>query len=314
MLQQTRVESVFGYFERFMARFPTPSHVARAPVEEILDAWAGLGYYARARNLHHACCEIEQMYAGKVPSDPDDFGRLKGVGDYTRGAVMSIAFNRAEPIVDGNVERVFARLFLVDENVRLTPTKKRLWALAREWVSGLAPEHKPGDANQALMELGALVCLPKAPKCEQCPVQKHCAAFESNRVHELPVKSKPAPKKTTRLKALLCTDDAGRIWVTRRPNTGVLAGLWSLPMQPVEQDGFTLMSPPVVQIKHVFTHLIWLVDLYREDAPVHTAPTTWGPVSRAMTPDELATVALGGPSLKALIKAGIKLPRRRGAG
>ena len=248
MLQQTRVESVFGYFERFMARFPTPSHVARAPVEDVLDAWAGLGYYSRARNLHHACCEIEDMYGGEIPSDPDDFGRLKGVGSYTRGAVMSIAFNRAEPIVDGNVERVFARLFLVEENVRLTPTKKYLWSLAQTWVTDLATKEQPGDVNQALMELGALVCLPKSPKCAQCPVKNHCGAFASDRVRELPIKSKPAPKKTIRMKALLCTDEAGRIWVTRRPSTGVLAGLWSLPMQPVANDGFALMETPFVQI------------------------------------------------------------------
>jgi A/G-specific adenine glycosylase len=145
-------------------------------------------------------------------------------------------------------------------------------------------------------------------------VKKHCGAFASDRVRELPVKSKPAPKKTIRMKALLCTDAAGQIWVTRRPSTGVLAGLWSLPMAPVENDGFALMAPPFVQVKHVFTHLIWLVDLYREDTPVHSAPTAWGSVSQAMTPDELANVALGGPSLKALIKAGVKLPRRRGAG
>lgn len=314
MLQQTRVESVLEYFARFMTRFPTPSHVAKAPVEDMLDAWAGLGYYSRARNLHHACCTIEVDHAGQVPDDPEVFGALKGVGQYTRGAVMSIAFGRAEPIVDGNVERVFSRLFLVEDNVRLTPTKKRLWALARQWVADLPPEQKPGDVNQAVMELGALICLPKTPKCERCPVQRHCKAFDADRVQQLPVKSKPAPKKTVRLKALLCTDEAGKIWVTRRPNTGLLAGLWSLPMQPIETDAFALTSEPSVHIKHAFTHLIWLVDLYRAPEPLSMPLPEWGEIAQAMTIEQLAEVALGGPSLKALIKAGVKLPRRRGAG
>ena len=314
MLQQTRVESVLEYFARFMKRFPTPTHVAKAPVEDMLDAWAGLGYYSRARNLHHACRTIEADHDGCVPADPEVFGALKGVGQYTRGAVMSIAFGRAEPIVDGNVERVFSRLFLVEDNVRLTPTKKRLWALAREWVDQLPPEQKPGDVNQAVMELGALVCLPKTPKCERCPVQTHCKAFEVNRVHDLPVKSKPAPKKTVHLKALLCTDAEGKIWVSRRPNTGLLAGLWSLPLHPVEPDNFELTAEPVAQIKHAFTHLIWRVELYRAPAPLTTPLKEWGEVTQAMTVAELAKVALGGPSLKALIKAGVQLPRRRGAG
>lgn len=317
MLQQTRVESVIGYFQRFIKRFPSPGSVAAGPVEDVIDLWAGLGYYSRARNLHHACREIVTVYGGQIPSDPKVFRTLKGVGAYTCGAVMSIAFNQPEAIVDGNVERVFSRLFLVEEDIRLNHTKKRFWALANDWVADLSPQERPADLNQAIMELGALVCLPKSPKCTDCPIRSHCLAFKQERVHELPVKSKAKPKRTVKKQAWLHETDDGRIWVTRRPNEGLLAGLWSLPMTTVESapsTAFTLDIEPSVRIQHAFTHLIWLVDVYRSSTPTPTPKATWGAEVRAMTVEELSKVALGGPSLKALIKAGIPLPRRRGAG
>lgn len=315
MLQQTRVESVHGYFERFMKRFPSPSHVAVAPIEDVLDAWAGLGYYSRARNLHHACTEIDSEYGGVIPDDPELFGALKGVGRYTRGAVMSIAFNQPEPIVDGNVERVFSRLFLVEDNVRSPNAKKRFWSLAEQFVADLDTNQLPGDINQAIMELGALVCKPKAPSCADCPLTPHCLAFGEGKAHKLPIKAKAAPKKTVRLKAYVCTDEDARIWVVRRPEKGVLAGLWSLPMVEIEKDArFTLAEPPITQIKHAFTHLIWLIDVYRLPTPKRRPDPNWGETSTAMSASELAKVALGGPSLKALIAAGIDLPKRRGSG
>ncbi|MGB0645918.1 MAG: A/G-specific adenine glycosylase [Bradymonadia bacterium] len=317
MLQQTRVDSVIGYFERFIKRFPSPESVAAVPVEDVLDLWAGLGYYSRARNLHHACREIATVHGGNIPSEPDVFRTLKGVGAYTCGAVMSIAFGRPEAIVDGNVERVFSRVFLVEEDIRLSSTKKKFWTLAQDWVVNLTEGEQPGDLNQAVMELGALVCLPKSPRCTECPLQVHCRAFNLDRVHGLPVKSKAKPKRTVKKHAWLYETDDGRIWVTRRPNEGLLAGLWSLPMSTVETSestAFALDIEPSVRIQHAFTHLIWQVDLYRSSKPMHTPKANWGTEVRAMTVEELSKVALGGPSLKALIKAGIPLPRRRGAG
>lgn len=315
MLQQTRVESVHQYFARFMRRFPTPDHVAKAPLEDLLDAWAGLGYYSRARNLHHACTQIVEEFGGEIPSEPDRFGALKGVGRYTCGAVMSIAFGRAEPIVDGNVERVFSRLFLVEENVRATSAKKRFWALAADFIGNLPSHQSPGDLNQAIMELGAIVCKPKSPDCGRCPLQGHCKAYSVGKTTDLPIKSKPAPKRKVRMQAQICTDEHGRIWVVRRPSTGLLAGLWSLPMQEVsDAETFTLSTPPDVQVKHAFTHLIWLLDVYRKTEPVQIADVAWDDSAVAMTVEDLASVALGGPSLKALIASGVALPKRRGSG
>jgi len=315
MLQQTRVESVHHYFARFMSRFPTPEHVAKAPIEDVLDAWAGLGYYSRARNLHHACTTITEEFDGVIPSEPARFGALKGVGRYTCGAVMSIAFGRAEPIVDGNVERVFSRLFLVEENVRTTAAKKRFWSLASEFIEDLPSDQAPGDLNQAIMELGALVCKPKSPNCVECPLQSHCDAYAVGKTRELPIKSKPAPKRKVRMRAHICTDHHGGIWVVRRPSTGLLAGLWSLPMREVcDEETFALTTPPDLQIKHAFTHLIWQLDVYRADEPTQEAEDWWGDSAVAMSVEDLALVALGGPSLKALIASGVGLPKRRGSG
>ena len=317
MLQQTRVDSVIGYFERFVKRFPSPESVAVVPVEDVIDLWAGLGYYSRARNLHHACQEIVNVHGGQIPSVPDEFRSLKGVGAYTCGAVMSIAFGLPEAIVDGNVERVFSRLFLVEEDIRLSRTKKKFWSLAQDWVADLSAHERPGDLNQAVMELGALVCLPKSPRCTECPLRDHCGALKLGRVHGLPVKSKAKAKRTVKKQAWLHETEDGRIWVTRRPKEGLLAGLWSLPMSTVETSDSTVFSldiEPSVRIQHAFTHLIWQVDVYRTTQPIETPKASWGSEVRAMTVEELSKVALGGPSLKALIKAGIPLPRRRGAG
>jgi A/G-specific adenine glycosylase len=219
MLQQTRVETVKPYYERWLARFPTLEALAEAPLDEVLKAWEGLGYYSRARNFHQAAREVRAAYAGRVPDDPAAFRALPGVGRYTAGAVMSIAFGRAEPLVDGNVRRVFARWTDDPE-----PAEAALWAMAAD----LVPGERPGDVNQALMELGATVCTPRAPRCGACPVAALCRARAAGTQEERPArkKAKPLPHEDT---AVAVVERGGRMLLVRRPVDVRLGGMWGFP-------------------------------------------------------------------------------------
>ena len=173
MLQQTRVETVIPYWERFLARFPDVEALATADADDVIACWAGLGYYSRARNLHRAAQIVVERHAGRLPADVELLRELPGVGRYTAGAVASIAFDRPAPIVDGNVARVLARLFGIAADVRSRAVQERLWREAEELARG----EDPGALNQALMELGAMVCTPRAPRCADCPWSRRCAAF-----------------------------------------------------------------------------------------------------------------------------------------
>lgn len=191
MLQQTRVDTVIPYYERFMARFPTLQALAEAPEADVLKHWEGLGYYSRARNLQAGAREVAERYGGRVPDDKAAVSALKGVGPYTAGAIMSIAFNRPEPAVDGNVMRVLSRYFNRDEDIAKPSTRIGMEKLA----ASLIPDGAAGDFNQALMELGALVCTPRTPGCLTCPVMALCAGRIAGRETELPVKAKAKPPK-----------------------------------------------------------------------------------------------------------------------
>ncbi len=171
MLQQTRVDTVIPYFKRFIERFPTVEALADAPEQDVLKCWEGLGYYSRARNLQAAAKQVKELHGGQVPDDRAAVFALKGVGPYTAGAILSIAFNKPEPAVDGNVMRVLSRYFLIEEDIMKGSTR----ALMEGLVTELIPEGRASDFNQALMELGALVCTPKSPHCLTCPVMEHCA-------------------------------------------------------------------------------------------------------------------------------------------
>jgi A/G-specific adenine glycosylase len=221
MLQQTRVDTVKPYFTRWMARFPTVSELAQAPLDDVLSLWAGLGYYARARNLHAAAHEIATEYGGRFPDEPDQVRALPGIGRYTAGAILSIAFGQRAPILDGNVARVLSRVFFVED-----PGKgdEKLWALAEE----LLPSDSPGDFNQALMELGATVCTPRAPSCLACPLRKHCAAQQKGRQEALPVTKKKAPTRAVNQVTVLVERDE-KILLLRRPPSGLWGGLWEPP-------------------------------------------------------------------------------------
>ncbi len=229
MLQQTRVETVGPYFERWMARFPTIAALAAASEEEVLALWEGLGYYSRARNLHRAAREVVVRYGGALPRDLEALRALPGVGAYTAGAIASFAFGLDEPVVDGNVRRVFSRLFDLTAPVGSTALERRLWALAREHL----PPGRAADFNQALMDFGATVCTPRTPRCEACPLADLCRARALGVVDERPVRRRKAVTPHYRVVAGVIQRD-GEVLIARRPSNGLLGGLWEFPGGKVE--------------------------------------------------------------------------------
>ncbi|WP_168123647.1 A/G-specific adenine glycosylase [Paenibacillus sp. HB172176] len=228
MLQQTRVDTVIPYFNRFMSKFPTLRALAEAPEEEVLKCWEGLGYYSRARNLQAGARMVAEQFDGIVPNDKASVSSLKGVGPYTSGAIMSIAFNKPEPAVDGNVMRVLSRYFCLEDDIAKPATRVGIEKLA---VS-LIPQGAAGDFNQALMELGATVCTPKSPGCLTCPVMLHCKSRIEGRETELPIKTKAKPPRDEYRAAVIVEgsgSNAGKVLVRQRPQTGLLAQMWELP-------------------------------------------------------------------------------------
>lgn len=225
MLQQTLVATVIPYFERWLARFPTVRDLAEAPLDDVLQAWQGLGYYSRARNLHKAAQQIVARHDGVFPQTYEDVLALPGVGRYTAGAVCSIALGLDTPIVDANVVRVLCRVFGIHGDPKATETQTTLWRLASE----LIPKGDAGTFNQAMMELGALVC-GTPPKCENCPVQNDCYAYETGAPSALPeFAAKPEFTTQTDVSAVV-TDETGRLLLIQRPlDAGLWAGLWELP-------------------------------------------------------------------------------------
>jgi A/G-specific adenine glycosylase len=236
MLQQTRVETVIPYFERWMATFPILRTLAEAGLQEVLAVWEGLGYYSRARNLHRAARIIESTYAGQIPSDPGLLRKVPGIGPYTAAAIASIAFGRDEPALDGNVRRVLARVFDVSLPPRSPEGERLLLKLAKEYL----PVGRAGEYNQALMDLGALVCTPRSPACPRCPLEPICAARALGIQEERPVTS---PRRETPhfivTAAVIIRD--GLVLIARRPESGLLGGLWEFPGGKV-QDGEALTA------------------------------------------------------------------------
>lgn len=231
MLQQTRVDQMTPYYERFLAALPTIEDLAAASEDEVLKAWEGLGYYSRARNLHRAAQIVAGDFGGQVPRDYADFRALPGVGPYTAAAVLSIAFGQPYAVVDGNVLRVLARAFGWEVPVNRPAVRARFQLLADE----LLPPADAGDYNQAVMELGATVCTPRNPRCPSCPLKKVCVARAQKRQHALPVKEKKKPRPHHHVSVALLTRDDGRFLIQRRPSRALLGGLWELPGGKREQ-------------------------------------------------------------------------------
>jgi A/G-specific adenine glycosylase len=258
MLQQTTVATVKGYYERFLTRWPTVEALAAAPLEEVLAEWSGLGYYARARNLHACARRVAETHGGGFPREETALRALPGVGPYTAAAIAAIAFDRRAAAIDGNVERVMTRLHAIALPVRQAKP------LIREKVEDMLPDSRTGDFAQALMDLGATVCTPRAPRCEVCPFSKDCAAFRDGAAEAYPVKEKKAekPRRRGAIFVLLRGDD---VLLVRRPAKGLLGGMSAFPATPLARDtapdDWLAHAPCAADwraepqaVTHVFTH------------------------------------------------------------
>ena len=289
MLQQTRVEAVKPYFQRFIRELPDVASLAAAPEERIVKLWEGLGYYSRVRNMQKAAIQVMEKYNGKIPEDFETLLSLRGIGRYTAGAISSIAYGHKVPAVDGNVLRVAARL----DNDFTPITDAKFKKQTRERFAALMPSDRPGDLNQSLMELGATVCLPNgAPRCDDCPIQLLCEGFHRGNAAVLPLR---AAKKARRVenRTVLVVRCGQLVGLRQRPKKGLLAGLWELPsldghLSPDElRAALTEMDWSVRKLlslrpaKHIFTHVEWHMNgVYVElDAPA--------PALTFVTPAEL---------------------------
>lgn len=270
MLQQTRVQAVLPYFQRFMEAAPDAAALAALPEQRLMALWQGLGYYSRARNLQRAAVVLAEQYGGALPCTYEELRALPGIGDYTAGAILSIAYGQAVPAVDGNVLRIAARLTGYEGNVLDGETRK----IVREWMAEVVPADRPGDFNQALMDLGAAVCLPGVPLCEGCPLAGLCTACREGRQASLPVRVKKAGKRRE-ARTVFLLEREGRTALRRRPESGLLAGLWEYPndegtlteteaaRQLAEWGLVPLEWRKRFQAKHVFTHIVWEMTVYR---------------------------------------------------
>ena len=291
MLQQTRVDTVIPYFIRFINKYPTIYDLANADSQDVLKQWEGLGYYSRVRNLHHAAKEVVATYNGHVPNEPKKLGALKGIGPYTRGAILSIAFDQPEPAVDGNVMRVISRVLQIDDNTSEPRVKKDFEKYVREMIA----KKDPSSFNQGIMELGALVCTPKTPQCHVCPVQKYCRAYENGVVDQLPIKAKPKKQKILQYLVVLIKNANNEYIIEQRPETGLLADLWQFPMIPVNEvklDGIEnwidkhyglkiVLGEKKGELKHVFTHIIWDLEIFEANTlQVESVTNDWKFVHR----------------------------------
>jgi len=225
MLQQTQVDTVIPYYHRFLKTFPTVSALARASLQDVLKVWENLGYYSRARNLHAAAKVIVEQFDCRIPDNLEEIKTLPGVGEYTAGAILSIAYGKSLPAMDGNVRRILCRLFAIRKPVDDTRKQKQLQKLA----ASLIPVKRPGDFNQALMDLGATICKPKNPDCSRCPVDSLCQARIKNLQNVLPITRKTSAIPHRRAAAAVIRNSKGMLLVVQRPASGLLASLWKLP-------------------------------------------------------------------------------------
>ena len=292
MLQQTRVESVIPYFERWMERFPTLESLAAASQHEVLATWEGLGYYSRARNLQRAAQIVMDEYDGKLPEDVDLLRRLPGIGRYSAAAIASIAFGLDEPALDGNIRRVIARLFNVTEDARSPKGERKLWDLA----AASLPPGRAGDYNQALMDLGASICTPRSPACGRCPLTSECQACQLSIQEQRPVMAPKPAIPHYQVTAAIITRNS-QVLIARRPSHGLLGGLWEFPGGK-QQDGEDLPSclrreikeeleaeievgEPFGVYKHSFTHFRITLHAFcctlltGEPQPIQAAELCW---------------------------------------
>jgi len=304
MLQQTRVETVLPYFQRWMLLFPSISALAAANEQEVLKAWEGLGYYSRARSLHKAAQLMAERYGGSLPSDPTLLLKLPGIGPYTAAAIASIAFGLDEAVVDGNVKRVLARVLDYRAPVNTPAAEKELRTIARS----LLPEGKAGDYNQALMDLGATVCTPRSPACSRCPVTSLCAAFQDHLQEQLPVVSEKPAIPHYRVTAAILRR-GGRVLIAHRPDNGLLGGMWEFPggkLEPGETDAAALVRELQEELgitvtvgeqlgtyRHVYTHFRVTLHAYYTSADGQEPQALEASELRWVSLDELEDFPMG---------------------
>ena len=285
MLQQTQVETVKPYFERFMARFPDAAALAEAPQDEVMRLWSGLGYYARARNLHRAAIEVLEQQGGRLPETFESLTALPGIGRSTAGAILALARGQRHPILDGNVRRVLARVFLVEEPPDSTAGLKKLWALAE----ACTPHARVAEYTQAIMDLGATVCGRSNPACDRCPLAFGCRALAAGRAQELPVARRRAARRLRRTHMVFVLA-GGRVLLERRPSRGIWGGLWAPPEFADAQSaeawlagGFGAAARRPAQlplVRHAFTHFDldiepWVIELGGKGGGVGDGDARW---------------------------------------
>lgn len=281
MLQQTRVEAVRDYYRRFLEALPDVRTLAEAEEAQYLKLWEGLGYYSRVRNMHKAAVMIMEDYGGQIPDKAAELEKLPGIGHYTAAAIASIAFGERVPSVDGNLLRVFSRMTCCADNILAASAKKT----AEDWFFQILPEERPGDFNQAVMDLGATICLPNTePKCASCPWEDLCESHASGREMEFPVRIKKTKKKVEE-KTVFLIEDGQSVLLRKRPDKGLLAGLYEFPNEEgrlseeaarerLEMYGLKIKKleklPPA---RHVFSHVIWEMTGYRAEAEENSLKT-----------------------------------------
>jgi A/G-specific adenine glycosylase len=309
MLQQTQVATAVPYYHRFLKRFPDLETLAQADLQEVLKLWEGLGYYARARNLRRAAALVRAEHGGRVPRSWEGFRRLPGVGDYIAAAVLSIAFEAPHAVVDGNVKRVLARLFAIEDAANSAAAK----AVFREAAEGLLERRRPGDFNQAVMELGALVCTPRAPRCASCPLGGFCRAHARGEESAYP--RRKAPRKVPEaLIAVGVVRRNGRLLITRRRPEGLLGGLWEFPggkvregedpraacaRELLEEVGLKVaVGGRLARVRHAYSHLRIVMEVFWCRAPAGRVRLN-GPVDfRWVRAQELARYPFPGANRK----------------
>ena len=286
MLQQTQVATVIPYYERFLKAFPTVHRLARADLSDVLRIWEGLGYYSRARNLHKAARTVVTRFNGTIPDNLKDLLSLPGIGRYTAGAILSIAFNRETPVLDGNVKRVLCRLYAIPEDPKETKTEERLWSIS----GSLIPEGNAHSFNQALMELGATICIPKKPLCLLCPLQDFCRGRKQGNPESFPRKGtrKDIPLVEA-VSAVIIKN--GKVLLRQRPPTGLLGGLWEFPNWETEkgkdlkrslknhlkkEKALTVRVEDLVgTLKHTYSHFKLTLHVFYCEIPDGKIPGTW---------------------------------------
>jgi len=280
MLQQTQVTTVIGYFERFMNRFPVITDLAAAQTDEVLHHWSGLGYYARARNLHRTAKMLVDECDGEFPRTAAGLEALPGIGRSTAGAILSLAMGRRQPILDGNVKRVLCRYHAIEQWSGQTETLRELWDHAEHHT----PDNHFAQYTQAIMDLGATICVRSRPKCEACPLKPHCLAYATHRQQSIPAR-KPKQQRHQRFTTfLILRDRNGEVLLQRRPPSGIWGGLWSFPECDVDQDakqwcikelGIEVdAATPLPTIHHGFTHFdLDILPILLDASPLSTAHT-----------------------------------------